>query len=295
MTLCLTILFGAKVQAEEIQVDAMQAFREALTENASEDDRAFNQDLLFIGPTVQGELEFIAVAGDDHFDASGNLEFWARDNVGNVSDIIVPFYAKQIGKDMKIYFQLEKKWYQFQSPSLAAAVTDMVASPTEAELEEFITEVKEVNILRDTDKQRTMLIKIDGNRMAENIKAEAEKNPATDAQAADQDLFLKYLDTALRKADIWYMWTIDKRSGKTMNFSVHLSNLIQEMARAALDDDSQNWDEGVKDIFADIAFYSDTKSFVTFLSSDAKKKIEIPKNVLKAKPVEHLVGNANKK
>ena len=294
LTLCFVMIFSAKVSAEEVQGDAMQAFREAVLANTNEDNRPFHEDLLFAMPSFQGELEFIGVPDKGSFKASGNLEFWLTDDSGNLNDVTIPFYLTQTEKDMKIYFQDNKKWYVFQSPSVAAVITDMIATPTAQETEEFVNDVKEVTVLRDTANQRTMLVKLDGNKIADEMKAEAEKNPAdnlAEGEQETQDKFFEYLNTAFRNADLWYMWTIDKHTGKTMTMSLHLSNFVQEFAKAALADDSTALNETFKDLLASVAFYSDVKSYTNFLKEDAKKKVEIPKNVLKAKSVEHLTGN----
>ena len=289
LTLCFAMIFSAKVSAEE--VDAMQAFREAVLANSDEDNRPFHEDFLFAIPSFQGELEFIGVPDKDAFKAAGNLEFWLTDDSGNLNDVVIPFYLTQVGKDMKIYFQDEKKWYVFQSPSVAAVMTDIIATPTAQETEEFMGDVKEVTILRDSVNQRTMLVKLDGKKIADEMNAEAEKNPADNGvEGETQDKFFDYLDTALRNADIWYMWTLDKHSGKTTTISFHLSNLVQEFARAVLADETQPFGETFKDSLASVAFYSDVKAYTNFLNADAKKKVEIPKNVLKAKPVESLVS-----
>lgn len=293
LTLCFAMIFSAKVSAEEVQADAMEAFREAITANSAEDSRPFHEDLLFAMPSFQGELEFIGVPVENNFKASGNLEFWVTDDSGNLNDFTIPFYITQTAKDMKIYFQNDKKWYVFQSPTVAAVITDTVATPTAQEADEFISDVKEVTILRDTANQRTMLVKLDGNKIADEMKAQAEKNPADNVSESDketQDKFFSYLDTAFRNADLWYMWTLDKKDGKTITLSFHLSSLVQEFAKAALADDTQTWDESFKDALASIAFYSDVKSYTNFLNVDAKKKVEVPKNVLKAKPVESLTS-----
>lgn len=291
LTLCFAMIFGATVSAEESQIDAMQALREAMSANSEEDNRIFHEDLFFAMPSIQGELELIGLPEKNSFKASGTLAFWVTNISGELKAAEIPFYITQTAKDMKIYFQDDKQWYVFQSPSIAAVITDMIATPTAEENEQFIADVKEVNILRDSTNQRTMLIKLDGNKIADDMKAEAEKNPADNGTADDketQDKFFEYLDTAFRNADIWYMWTIDKNSGKTITLSLHLSGLVQEFARAVLADDSLTLGEEFKDALASVAFYSDVKSYTNFLNADAKKKVEIPKNVLKAKPAESL-------
>ena len=295
VTFCFMMIFNATVSAEE--VDAKQALREAMLANV-EDDRVFHADILFFIPNAQSEIGCFAVAETGSFKSSGEFSVWLTSENGDGTELIVPFYAVQNGKDMKVYFQMDKKWYQFQSPSIAAAVTDMVASPTDEELEQMLDEVKEVSILRDTDKQRTFFVRLDGDKLADNMRKENEKNPADNVTADDKELqekFFKYLDTGMRNADTWYMWTINKSDGKTRNLAMHLSGLLQETARAALNDKEQVWPDSVKELLEEIAFYGEVKSYTTFMNAEAKKKLEIPKKVLKAKPLENISDAANTK
>ena len=288
------LIFGNTSYADEA---GMQALRESIQANSGEDDRVFHQDILFFVPSFQGELELFGVSDDTHFNSSGELNFWATMDDGMSTELSIPFYVVQNANDMKIYFQMDKKWYQFQSPAIAAAMTDMIATPTDEELEEMISETKDATILRDTDTQRTMLVKLDGNKLADGMQDKTENTPEENISTEDkatQDSFFKYLDTALRNADIWYTWTVGKNDGKTRTMSIHLSNLVQEFARAALDDKDRVMDDTVKNILETVAYYSEAKAYTTFLTSDARKKIEIPKNVLKAKSVEHLMDAGKK-
>ena len=288
VVLCISVLFSATTYADDA---GMQALREAMNANAGEDDRVFHQDILFFVPSFQGELELFGVADNTTFNSTGDLNFWSTLDNGASNELSIPFYAVQNGKDMKIYFQMDKKWYQFQSPTVAAAVTDTVATPTDEELEEMIAQTKDVTILRDTDRQRIMLVKLDGNKVADSMKLKAEDNSEeniTDADKAVQDKFFGYLDTGFRNADIWYTWTVSKTDGRTIALSIHLSSLVQEFARAALNDPDQVWEPEIQNILETMAYYSEAKAYTTFLGSDAKQRLVIPKNVLKAKPVEHL-------
>ena len=296
VTFCFMLIFNATVSAEEL--DAKQALREAMLANAEDDDRVFHEELFLFVPGIQSELELFAVAGSDTFKSSGDFFAWMTADNGEGTEFNVPFYLDQNGKEMNIYYQMDKKWYQIKSPTIAAAVTDTVASPTQNELETMLDEVKEVTILRDSNTQRTFLVRIDGDKFADNFKKELEKNP-DDNMTADEkkisDKFFSYLDTGMRKADTWYVWTIGKSDGKTKNLAFHLSSLLQETAIAALDDKDQVWPEPVREILENIAYYSEVKSYTTFLNSDAKKKLEIPKNVLKAKLVENISDAAKTK
>ena len=291
---CAFLIFGNTSYADNA---GMQALREAMHADVSDDNRVFHQDILFFVPSFQGELEIFGMSENTQFKSSGELHFWATMDNGISNELNIPFYMIQNAKDMKIYFQMDKKWYQFQSPMIAAAITDMLATPTYEECEEMISQAKDVTILRETENQRTMLVKVDGNKVADSMQDETEKNVEENISDSDkiaQDKFFNYLDTALRSSDIWYTWTVNKNDWRTITFSMHLSNLVQEFARAALADNDQVWDDTLKNMFETVAYYSEAKAYTTFLNSDARKKIEIPKNVLKAKPVEHLMDAGKK-
>ena len=107
---------------------------------------------------------------------------------------------------------------------------------------------------------------------------------------------MNYLDTAFRKADIWYMWTIDKRDWHTVQMQYNFSGVLQELARAALDDPNQQWPDQVSNLLETIAFYSEVRAYTTYPADPAaKKRFVIPSKVLKAKEVKDMVSvNATK-
>ena len=100
---------------------------------------------------------------------------------------------------------------------------------------------------------------------------------------------MNYFDTAVRNADVWYMWTIDKRDWHTVAMQFHLSGLIQELARAALNDPNQVWPDEISNLLETVAYYSEIRAYTTYPADpNAKKRFEIPKNVLKAKAVNEI-------
>ena len=195
---------------------------------------------------------------------------------------------------MTIYFKADKKWEKFTAPTLAASVMDMIATPNEAEVEEIIADTKDVQILQENENRRIMLVTLDGDRMADSFKAKADENPDATADPI-QEATVNYFDTALRNANVWYMWTIDKRDWHTVAMQYHLSGIIQELARAALNDPNQQWPDEISQLLETIAYYSEIRAYTTYPSDpEAKKKFEIPKNVLKAKSVDSLMASAMK-
>ncbi len=279
------MIFPTKTFAEESE--GIRAFREALVSDSDAQDRIFRQDILFASPLVQAELEILGMADGDTFKSTGEFSIWICADDGSVTEKIIPYYMIQNGNGMDIYFKADKKWEKFTAPSLAAGIMDFVATPTAAEIEEIIADTKEVTILQENEYRRIMLVKLDGERIADSFKSKAEENPAEENNM--QNVAVNYFDTAFRNADIWYMWTIDKRDWHTVAMQYHLSGLIQGLARAALDDPNQTWSDEVSNLLETIAYYSEIRAYTTYPADPAaKKKLDIPKNVLKAKPTTTL-------
>ena len=292
MLLVSAIIFPAKTfAADDPNSEGMQAFRQALESDSDKLDRIFRQDIFFASPIVIGELEIYGTVIDDSFRATGDLSFWVYKDDGTEVETIIPYYLVQTGKDMIIYFKTDKEWKKFTTPSLAAVVTDMIATPTKQEIEGIIADTKDVTILQDNDYRRIMLVRVDSERLANSLKTVSDENPA-DKESAFQEKAMEYVDTAIRNADIWYMWTIDKRDWHTVAMQFSFSGIIQELARAALNDPNQHWTDEVSNLLETIAYYSEIRAYTTYPSDPAaKKRFEIPKNVLKAKSVDELTDN----
>ena len=258
------IIFPTKTfAADDPNSEGIAAFREALTSDSDATDRIFRQDILFASPSVQAELELLGMQDGDTFKSTGEFTLWIYADDGSATEKVIPYYMIQNGTDMDIYFKADKQWEKFTTPSLAAAITDFIATPNEQEIEEIIADTKEVTILQENDYRRIMLVKVDGDRLADSLKTKAEENPA-DAENPLQDTVTNYFDTALRNAGVWYMWTIDKRDWHTVAMQFNLSGIIQELARAALNDPNQQWTDEVSNLLETVAYYSEIRAYTTY-------------------------------
>ena len=296
--LCGIIFIGGKASAAEIDVEAMQIFRETLTQTNKTDTRVFHQDIYFVLPKFTSKLEFLGSTEKDSLNMTGRFGYWMVNSDGKDEKNIYPFYIAQDKKNMTLYFQDDKKWKKMTSPTSAATMVDMFATPNAQELEELITFVKDVTVLQESEKSRTLLVKIDGGKIFDEIKAEMDKDPAIQKQKNDETLntIASYIEAAFRNSDIWYTWTVDKVNWQTTTMSFNLSSLIQTMAYSALNDSSNplNSIDEFREILESVAFYSDFKGYTTFLNSEAKSRLEIPKKVLKAKEVENFSDDDKK-
>ena len=295
LMLCAVIFPGKTFAADNPNSEGIKAYREALTSYSADSEKIFRQDILFASPYVQAELDFLGSVEGNVFKSTGDFTFWIVNDDGSTTEKSIPFYMTQNGNNMILYFKADKQWEKVTAPIVAANITDMIASPNAAEVEEMIADTKDVQILQENDNRRIMLVTLDGNRMADSLKAKSENNPDATADPI-QESVVNYFDTALRKANVWYMWTIDKRNWHTVAMQYHLSGIIQELARAALDDPKQTWPDEISQLLETVAYYSEIRAYTTYPADPAvKKRFEIPKNVLKAKEVTSVADSLTEK
>ncbi|MBR5914514.1 MAG: hypothetical protein IKZ58_09145 [Selenomonadaceae bacterium] len=273
---------------------AMRLFRQSLMSTVGDNKEIFHQFFIFLVPNFQGELEFNGKIDGHSLDIAGSFGLWFTGDDGKAIDMDLPFYIAQNGQNMEVYYKTGNEWEKYIAPTLAADLADVVASPTKAEIEEQIAMTKEVTILQDNDSRCTLLVKLDGAKLADELKVEVKKNPADKGTADDaalQNDFLSYLDKGLRNANIWYTWKIDKKNNRTSVITLDLSSVIQETALAALNDSKLELPDEFREILETLAFYTDFKAYTTFLGSEAQSSLIIPQEVINsAKLAEDLVA-----
>ena len=278
---CAILLPTETVAAED---EGMAAFREILEKDSDPSDRIFRQDTFILAMPFIGELDFLGMVDKgDVFKAKGDFSYWIYNDDGSTSEKIVPFYLVQDKSNLTLYFKRDKQWEKIVAPTLANTIADAIATPTGDEIQKMIDDTKSVTILQEDENRRTLLIEIDGNKIADDFKALADTNNDP-ANAEITDNASRYIDTALRNGDMWYMWTVDKRDWHTVVLQYNFSSFLQGIARAALQDPKQIWPDEVKQLLERVAFYSELRSYTMYPADPAaKKNFDIPKNVLKAK------------
>ena len=295
--ICLTvfgILFASsKTFAAENNSATMKTFRETLIATSKADDRVFHESIYFIIPSIQTEFYLVGKSEGQNFKASGDFSIWGMNESGDSFEHVIPFYAAQEkADDLQIYFQDDKNWKKFNAPSLATVINDIIATPTQKDIDYMISQVKNVSILQDKPEKITMLVTLDGKKIADEIKKLSQKNPADKGTGDDKEFhetFLKYLDSALKNSDVWYVWTVDKKLNKTLAMRFNLSELVQQIALAALNDKDRKTFAGMDELLEEIAFYSETKAYTTFFNKEAEKNLEIPQDALNGKSVDDII------
>ncbi|MBR1552937.1 MAG: hypothetical protein IJ631_02850 [Schwartzia sp.] len=291
--LCGSMMLGTAAAEEASAMDGMAAFREAISTPAKPDKRVFRQDLQFFIPAVRANLDLMGYARGHNLRISGGLEFLCTGEDGNTTEVRYPFFLDQKKKEMTLYFKTDKEWRKFQTPTVAAAAADTMVTPDERDIDDILSTVKEVTVLRETDTQRTMLVQLDNEKLADLIARYGKTNPPDKGTADDpawQNSFMGLLEQGMRRANVWYTWTVDKTDWQTITMSYNLSSWVQETARVALAQ-PHTWPKDVEELVERLAYYSDMKTYTTFLNPDAKKLIELPEEAKNAKLVEDVIGD----
>ena len=292
--LCGMLLIGGKASAE-VNQEAMEMLRETLMKVSEQNDLVFHQDVFLTMPQFTGTLELRTVTENDTYKMKGAFELFMVDDNGNEEYKEFPFYLTSDKKNnVAFYFQDEKKWKKWTSTYNEKDIADIPEQTDEETVAEIMEVVKDVTVLSDSDKKRTLLVKFNGEKVADLISKLSEQFKDEVAKSAENENLVSNailseikncVNTGLKNADFWFTWTVDKTKWQTTTASFNLSGVSQSIALAALDNEFVRNEESLREFFETIAFYSEVKGYTTFLNPNTKEKLEIPKNVLKAKEV----------
>ena len=169
----------------------------------------------------------------------------------------------------------------------------VIATPDEKDVDDIISSVKSVTVLRETDTQRTMLVQLNNEKLADLIASYGKNNPPDKGTADDAEMhntFMACLEQGMRRANVWYTWTVDKSTWQTITMSYNLSSLLQETARVGLERHPE-MPQDVAALLETIAYYSDLKTYTTFLNAKAVQKLDLPEEAKEAIAVDDLVGS----
>ena len=278
------VLTSVASAAQKSDAQAMKVFRDSMYDTINDSKKIFRNFMLFTVPGCQSELDLKGSINNQAFDLAGNFGIWLAGDDGKDMPFEVPFYVHNTEKTIDVYYKSDdNQWKKYAVPSVAGSLADAVITPTKKEIDEEIARVKSVSVLHENDSRRTLLVTLDGKKLADELKLHAEKNPADKGTAEDAELqadLFAYIDTALRKSDVWYVWTIDKKNHRTKSISLDISNVVRETARAALNDSTQHYPDIFNEILETLAFYSECKIYSTVLDPSAQSTLTVPQEVI---------------
>lgn len=205
------------------------------------DVRTFQQGIVFFGTMFKVDiLSQGQILRDSSMRMAGNIS-WAYTNPKTkiTTNNDMPFYVTNINKEMMLYVQRGGKWSKFMLPEAPMAFAAAVQSNDMSVLQDNLKAVKDVELFRETERQKIFNITLDGKYMAERLhefQNSANTSKLSTAEIAAQSRFFRNLETALTKTDVICTWTVDRDKNETLTAVVDLTPLMRAYAESVLDE-----------------------------------------------------------
>lgn len=287
-----TLLAGSSVQAAEPAQNGMAAFREAY-QAVSDDYRVFDEDLTLFGPAFHVDLDSRGqLAKNGSLLISGNLKMMFTDHeTGKINNFELPFYLDHNPKALTFYVQWGGEWSKVSLPG-ANELSDALETTT-AEAEENMSLVKSVEVVKETESQRSMKLILDGKKLAVLVAKHCQEtmNDLSQEEKASQQLQVDRLTRALESVDQEVAWVVDKTSWKTITAGVNLTGLMRAYAKGILQEAAEGktaLSDGEREFWETLGYYAELHSYTTYPSD--KVKVEIPTNVKKTASEIDILG-----
>ena len=284
-----TLLFGGNNVADAATEDeGMAAFREAYM-GQLEPTRMIDQDLSLISTNFHLDIDSKGqVTADGVMSMGGNLSWTYTNLQKNYStNSTIPFFIEQRGNDMTLYVQRRGKWSKMLLPGLPSGIVTIWKSSEIDMLRENLDAVKKVELLKDTPDMRIMNVTLDGNKIADLLEKNSQASFARlsgDKLAEEKEMLNRWL-TAIRANDITFAWTVNKPSWTTITAAFDLTKIMQAYARFVLDESAAGrvvLTDEERDLLDAMGYYSELRSYTTYISPTKDKLIVLPPNLSKA-------------
>ena len=219
--------------------DNMLAFKEAYLAETG-DNRTFKLNADMFAPSYHAELNGNAfILRDATLRSNGQINWeFTNPSTNAVANENIPFYIEQNGDTMTMYVQRNNRWSKLALPAIPVGIANALKTTNVETLQQNMSAVKSVEILRDTDEQRIMNVTLDGKKLAELIHTYNDSKIEQLAQndRESQKSFINHLADALQTTDLVCAWTVRKKDFKTIAANFDLTKLIQAYGKDYLDD-----------------------------------------------------------
>lgn len=219
--------------------DGLMKFKEAYLAEVV-NNRAFAVNADFFSPSYHAELNGLAtILRDATMRMNGKIN-WEFTNPTNnqVLNENIPYYIEQNGDTMTMFVQRKGNWSKFTLPAIPVGVANAIKTTNITTLQQNMTAVKSVDVLKDDADQRIMNVTLDGKKLAELLHAYNDANIAklSQAEQAAQKSFIDHLADALQTTDLTCAWTVNKKNWNTVSATIDLTKLIQAYGKDYLND-----------------------------------------------------------
>lgn len=279
------MLFNCGNVLADTSQDSLLKFKEVYLTEVN-DNRSFRINADFFGPSHSAEINgraFILRDATMRMTGQINWEF-TNPNTNAVTNENFPYYVEQNGDTMTMFVQRNGQWSKFTLPAIPVGVANSIKTTDIATLQQNMTAVKSVEILKDDANQRIMNINLDGEKLAELLQKYNNN--------ADEKDFLGHIVDAIKKTDLTCTWTVDKNNWRTVSATLDLTKFIQAYGKDYLDDAAKGkivLSQTDRSYYEVLGYYSELHFVVNYLS--AKEQISAPQGIDSAKVDENIFAD----
>lgn len=284
-----TFFLGGSQAGAEPAMDGMTAFREAyMAVAAKEDNRAFVENVNFLGPTFHADLDLqgqVLANGFLHMAGKINLGFTEQEK-GNTTQMEIPFYIEHEKDSLAFYARQGETWYKIAVPGVSAELTKSLKSTNVEDLTETMAAVKSVTILKEDEKQRSLNILLDGAKTADLLMKYSKNDllKTTPEERKNQQEIMQRLSVVLKNKDVAVNWVVDKKNWRTITVGMDFTDIMRGYAQAVLKeaaDGRMQLKNDERELLETLAYYSELHAYTTYIGVK-EKSLTVPEDVRKS-------------
>ena len=277
------LLVGGDQALAEAATDGMQAFREVYFATPSPDRRLFREDVTFFGPAFHADIDCMGqTMQDGNLAMFGSLDWMFTDlDTGKTNRVQIPFYVD--GQGSTIYAKRDRRWAKIALPGLPVMIFNALRTADSKDAPNDMSAIKRVELLQETEKQRSMRITLDSARTAALLETSGEGDIAAlpPAEQDQQRQILRRMARAVRDTEVTLVWVVDKTTWLTKTASVDFTDLVRAYAKGVLKEAENGSIQLANDeraMLDTIGYYSEMRLYLSYMG-DQNADLAVPSEV----------------
>ncbi len=282
-------IFGGGNSLVTYAADGLTAFKEAYLAEVI-NNRAFGVNADFFGPSYRAELNsraFILRDATTQMTGQINWEFTNPADNQIISENI-PFYVAQDGEIMTMFVRRNGSWSKFNLPAIPVGVANAIKTTDINILQQNMSAIKSVEVLKDDADQRIMNISLDGKKLAELLHTYNDANieKLSQTEKVEQKSFIDHLADALQNTDLICAWTVNKHNWQTISANIDFTKLVQAYGKDYLNDAANGeiiLSQGDRAFYEVLGYYSELHFVATYNGLTGEDQPSQPEGASSAK------------
>ena len=269
------LLAGSLLIGGNAQADSLDSFKEAYLATPV-DNRAFNETVEFFGKNFHGELTGTSfILRDATLKMSGNItwQYTNPNTLATTEENNMPFYIGQDGDVMTMYVSRSGRWSRFNLPAVPVALANALKTTDITILQQNMSAVKSVEIVRENSEQRVMNVNLDCKKCAELLRSYNGN-----LEKSEKD-FMDHLSDGLQNTDVTVSWTVDKKTWRTVSATVNLTDVMRAYAKDILDDAAKGeivLSADDRAFYESLGYFAELHSRAAYYNADANAQPQFP-------------------